>query len=71
MSLLTSGGAPGVFGEQGACILGRLRRQGGASGWWSGLLLADDHTAVGADCERLSAQIEEYILCGGGSGLGF
>ncbi|MBZ3873524.1 Transcription elongation factor A protein 2 [Sciurus carolinensis] len=24
-----------------------------------------DHVAVGADCERLSAQIEEYILCAG------
>ncbi|KAF5919491.1 hypothetical protein HPG69_016574 [Diceros bicornis minor] len=24
-----------------------------------------DHVAIGADCERLSAQIEEYILCEG------
>ncbi|XP_045384064.1 transcription elongation factor A protein 2 isoform X3 [Lemur catta] len=27
-----------------------------------------DHVATGADCERLSAQIEEYILCAGASG---
>ncbi|ELK25814.1 Transcription elongation factor A protein 2 [Myotis davidii] len=24
-----------------------------------------EHTAISADCERLSAQIEEYILCAG------
>uniref|UniRef100_A0A671G305 Transcription elongation factor A2 n=1 Tax=Rhinolophus ferrumequinum TaxID=59479 RepID=A0A671G305_RHIFE len=24
-----------------------------------------DHVAIGADCQRLSAQIEEYILCAG------
>ncbi|XP_029076419.1 transcription elongation factor A protein 2 isoform X2 [Monodon monoceros] len=28
-----------------------------------------DHVAVGADCERLSAQIEEYILCAAAWGL--
>ncbi|PNI36518.1 TCEA2 isoform 5 [Pan troglodytes] len=30
-----------------------------------------DHVAIGADCERLSAQIEEYILWVGAVGLGF
>ncbi|KAK2503790.1 hypothetical protein MC885_005781 [Smutsia gigantea] len=30
-----------------------------------------DHMAVGTDCERLSAQIEEYILCARAWGLGF
>ena len=44
---------------------------GSRQGSWSGLLLADDHVAVGADCERLSAQIEEYILCAAARGLEF
>uniref|UniRef100_A0A2K5CQS1 Transcription elongation factor A2 n=1 Tax=Aotus nancymaae TaxID=37293 RepID=A0A2K5CQS1_AOTNA len=30
-----------------------------------------DHVATGADCKRLSAQIEEYILCAGAVGPGF
>nr|KAF6331160.1 transcription elongation factor A2 [Myotis myotis] len=30
-----------------------------------------EHTAISADCEHLSAQIEEYILCAGALGWGF
>lgn len=34
-----------------------------------GLSLSGDHMAIDADCEHLSAQIEEYILCvGAGAG---
>lgn len=35
------------------------------AGGWRELLPAGDHAAVSADCESLSAQIEEYILCAG------
>ncbi|XP_049725367.1 transcription elongation factor A protein 2 isoform X2 [Elephas maximus indicus] len=58
-------GAGGVFGTQWcvpSCCPGVLGGWRASGRGWSGLPLADDHVAIGADCEHLSAQIEECIF---------
>lgn len=71
--LLTPVGLRGLWGHQSAWILGLAvghwvgqGPEGGARrGASPGLSLSGEHMAIDADCERLSAQIEEYILCVG------